>query len=403
MEEQSGKVVSPTHQVIAAHGAGTDLPSSSSVSLEDNDAKKGNMKDASLAENEHFEDVQLRRLHMDRDDLVNNEVQNTDISAGILGKLISQRVGGTPYFEVGIEGDSVLAPLDLGAEATIITKDLFDSLKMKNPNLQLISQCAKLYNASNGTIKNHGRCWLTMKFGYQVLEHPVYVCDINTPLLVGADVLWRLSCVIDLVDGVLRSGIKDVVPFSDNWGGVNSVQVLPQVCDVEVYESVVVPRFTEAQRVMIKLAKGQDIGGKDGTVEASKAMLELGLEILPCIVPTNRFWAWIYVRNCQPRDITLNRYKRIGKVVALDAHAFDTGVIVVGDKLREDKEASDSIESTVVPNWLRHGDGTFMVRRVCDSRGVPAISEQVESCEVVMSLSKTLTLVKEQSQIWSVR
>ena len=71
---------------------------------------------------------------------------------------------------------------------------------------------------------------------------------------------------------------------------MNTVQVVPQVCDVEVLETVTIPKLTEAQRVQIKLAKNQDINEKDGTIEASRAILDMGLEIIDCVVSTSKQW-----------------------------------------------------------------------------------------------------------------
>ena len=89
------------------------------------------------------------------------------------------------------------------------------------------------------------------------------------------------------------------------------------------------------------------------------------------------------MRNIQPKDITLHKLKRIGKVVAVEAHSFETNVLVVGDRLKSelkhpynDKQPE---EESTTPSWMGHG-GIFKINRVCDSFGVPMVSENIESC-----------------------
>ena len=88
---------------------------------------------------------------------------------------------------------------------------------------------------------------------------------------------------------------------------------MPQVCEIEVAETVVITKFTEAQQVQMELAKNQSIGNRDGTVQATQALTDLGLQILDCVVPTCMPWFWVYVRNVQPKNVNLNKFKRIGK------------------------------------------------------------------------------------------
>ena len=216
----------------------------------------------------------------------------------ILGALVFKNGAKSPHFEVEAEaGIKCIAPLDLGADATLISNDFFCTLRESNPKMEIIPNCAKLYDVGGGNVKTLGRCWVNLKFGHVRVRHPVYVCDIQAQLLVGADLLWRMGCLVDLVGGYLRSGRKEVVEFDRNWRGIQTVQVVPEACQVEVVETVTIPKFTDAQRVCIKLVKNQDIGGKEGTVNATESLKKLGLEMLDCLIPTDRRWAWVYVRN----------------------------------------------------------------------------------------------------------
>ena len=353
-----------------------------------NDVEKVKLEALSTDE-EQEKTLSTRSLHVvdsDKIDMLNMEGSKTVPSndSDVLGELIVHREGGSPHFKVKIEGDiEIVAPLDLGAEATIVTRELLQEMVLKHPEIKLIPGCARLYNASNGQVKTHGRCWLNLTFGKHTLCHPMYVCDINTPLLIGSDVLWRLSSVIDMVNGVLRSGLDNIVPFHSEWKGVKSVQVVPQVCDVEVAETTLVPKFTDAQRIRVRMAKNQDIGDRDGTIQVAQAIVDLGLQVLDCVVPTCRQWFWVYVRNAQARDVTLNKFKKLGKVVALDTPAFEADIIVVGDKLIKEEQSNDETQEDVatVKHWMRQGEN-FMVRRIQGIHGDPVSSEEVASCVV---------------------
>ena len=339
--------------------------------------------DERLPETSHTRSLQVELSEEDINPMQEGSENNDCVSDDILGALIFPREGGCPHFTVTIETSiDVNAVLDLGAEATVITKELFEQLLLNNPNLQLIDGCAKMYNASNGRVKIYGRCWLNLKFGTRVIRHPVYVCDISSPMLIGADVLWRLSCVIDLFNGVLRSCTKEVTPFAQEWKGVNTVQVTPQVCDVEILETVTVPKLTDAQRIKMRVARNQDVDGKDGTVHASASLIALGLEVIDCIVSTRRPWFWIYVRNVQHKDIVLQKGKRIGKVIALDAPTFDTSILVIGDKFQQEKSSELSPDdSDHTPEWLKVNNttGTFHIKRL-EFQDRPLRSEEIDCC-----------------------
>ena len=74
--------------------------------------------------------------------------------------------GSAPYFDVVIQTDELIsAPLDLGADATIMSKEFYDSLKEKLEELELIPHCAKLYDVNGGNVRTFGRCWLDLRFG----------------------------------------------------------------------------------------------------------------------------------------------------------------------------------------------------------------------------------------------
>jgi len=92
------------------------------------DAEEGDTDGASSVEGEHTEGVQTRSRSVDKDDVAGPEVQcmadNAD--ARVLENVVSEKVGGTPYFKVGTEWEKVLPPSDLNAKAGITRRDLFD-------------------------------------------------------------------------------------------------------------------------------------------------------------------------------------------------------------------------------------------------------------------------------------
>ena len=204
-----------------------------------------------------------------------------------LGDLVTKGIATSPHFEVEIE-DTLRhwAVLDLGADASIVSVALFEKIKGANPHIQLVENCAKLWDVSGNGLKVRGRSWIKFKLGDVEITHPVYVCESNTPLLVGADILWRIGGFIDLVNGVLWSGLSKPAPFPDDWKGIHTVQMVPQLCHLEVTDSVYVPPFTDAQRVRVKVAKSQDIGGKDATIKASSKNVEMGLDVV------KKIWTW---------------------------------------------------------------------------------------------------------------
>ena len=302
--------------------------------------------------------------------------QSIEENGNILGPLILPKGRNTtPHFEVEfMSGVKRVVPLDLGADSSLISSDFFNKLKESNPEMRIIPDCARLYDVSGKRVQSEGRCWLKIKFGHVQLQHPVYVCEINADVLIGADVLWRIGSLVDLVNGVLRSGIKEPIEFQSDWRGIQTVQLVPDACQVEVVETTIVPKFTDAQRVCIKLAKNQDIGGREGVVQASRGLEEMGLELLDCLIPTERRWAWVYVRNRTGKDITLAKSKRIGHVIAKDAPAFETNIPVLGDLEGLSLGTSDSSVGS------KEKESFFSIRRVLGPNGVPLSDDDIVKC-----------------------
>ena len=297
-----------------------------------------------------------------------------------LGPLVVKDSSSSPYFEVIVNSTSTqLAPLDLGADVSLISAEFYEELKSSNPEMRLIENCAKLWTVGGGGLKVYGRCWVSLKFGQVELTHPVYVCKTSIPLLVGADVLWRLGCLVDLVNGVLWSGYSEPTPFTDSWKGVRTVQTTPQMCDLEVVEAVVVPSFTEAQRVLVKLCKGQDIGEKDATVLASERLRAMGLEILDCVISTKKRWSWVFVRNATGQDVFLPKYKRIGFALAIDSPSFSADISVLGDIAGP--SARDQASYGMGFPRTEADRGQFSIRRVEGPNGVPLGREDVVECK----------------------
>ena len=76
-----------------------------------------------------------------------------------LGPLVVKGSATSPHFQVEVENSfQQLAPLDLGADASVMSLDFYEQIRDKFPHTQLISNCAKLWNVSGGSLKVHGRC-----------------------------------------------------------------------------------------------------------------------------------------------------------------------------------------------------------------------------------------------------
>ena len=151
-----------------------------------------------------------------------------------LGPLVVKDNASSPNFEVEVNWNRTqLAPLDSGADVSLISLEFYDELKGCNPDMRLIESHAKLLTVGRGGLKVYGRCWISLRFGQVELTHPVYVCKTDIPLLVGADVLWRLGSLVDLVNGVLWSGHIEPAPFTDDSERNHSVLVSHEENDVE--------------------------------------------------------------------------------------------------------------------------------------------------------------------------
>ena len=57
----------------------------------------------------------------------------------------------------------------------------------------------------------------------------------------------------------------------------------------------------------MKLARGQDIGGRDATVKASEKLTDVGLDVVDCIISTAKRWVWFYVRNHTAKEVVIPR------------------------------------------------------------------------------------------------
>ncbi|VDI74776.1 Hypothetical predicted protein [Mytilus galloprovincialis] len=159
---------------------------------------------------------------------------------------ISQLTGGTMYrVPVVVQGHRVAAVVDTAAQVTLISEEMYKSLKEPPPILkEVVMNTAGKGLQMNGFVAGP----FYIKLGNQEFTWDIYVAPIGDQMLLGIDFLRKQGISLDLHRNQL-SIHGEVIQMS--WGQASS---LPQTTEVRAGKNHTVPA-NSVQRVMGVLAK----------------------------------------------------------------------------------------------------------------------------------------------------
>ena len=102
------------------------------------------------------------------------------------------------HFKIKIEGIETKALTDTGTNMTIISKQFFDKIKNKTPNINIEKIEITARNASGDVIKNHGRAMLEWKIDRFKGATPFFVMDIEKDIILGLEFMQKHQVNLDI-------------------------------------------------------------------------------------------------------------------------------------------------------------------------------------------------------------
>ena len=119
-----------------------------------------------------------------------------------MAQIISDPKIGRLKVEVEVQGRKAEALVDTGAQVSVLSQGLFDSLTFK-PTVN--QACCQLGLASSqGSMVGKLCEAVNIKVGSSCMEHPFYVAEIASEVILGMDFLGRIKAHIDCSQGVVK-------------------------------------------------------------------------------------------------------------------------------------------------------------------------------------------------------
>ncbi|VDI75819.1 Hypothetical predicted protein, partial [Mytilus galloprovincialis] len=142
------------------------------------------------------------------------------------------RSGSVFRVPVKVQGQSLFAVVDTAAEVTLISEEVYKSLKVVPPVLkEVIMHTAGRGMQMNGFIVGPTE----IQLGARVMEANIYVAPISDDMLLGFDLLREEGVALDMLEGHLKIG-DEVIPMTS--GAVGQV---PREANVLLDKTVTVP------------------------------------------------------------------------------------------------------------------------------------------------------------------
>ncbi|CAC5376396.1 unnamed protein product [Mytilus coruscus] len=142
------------------------------------------------------------------------------------------RSGSVFRVPVKVQGQSLFAVVDTAAEVTLISEEVYKSLKAVPPVLkEVIMHTAGRGMQINGFIVGPTE----IQLGARVMEANIYVAPISDDMLLGFDLLRERGVALDMLERHLKIG-DEVIPMTSGAGGQ-----VPREANVVLDRTVTVP------------------------------------------------------------------------------------------------------------------------------------------------------------------
>ncbi|KAM9319541.1 LOW QUALITY PROTEIN: uncharacterized protein PAF06_003919 [Gastrophryne carolinensis] len=105
--------------------------------------------------------------------------------------------------------------IDTGSQATILSFNYFQQIvdrTEKKPKLKAFD--GSLISVGGDTLQVKGTAWLKFTIGKKIIRHPTIIVDIpNDKLIIGVDILKRLSSIIDFINEAIWTQVKAPIAY----------------------------------------------------------------------------------------------------------------------------------------------------------------------------------------------
>lgn len=187
---------------------------------------------------------------------------------------------------------------DTGSNVTILRKQLFDELPLVEKT-RLIPINMSLTTATGDTAPFYGKIPTHISVGSQILDHVVYLADINSDGILGMDFFKSNKCQIDVGRNSLKLNGEEIPCCHKEESTIFTS------CRVQVSEHTVIPPETEV--IMLGKAIGS-IAGTIGIVEPNANFSQRsGLLIGKSLVDVRNGYIPIRVANLEKKPCTVYR------------------------------------------------------------------------------------------------
>ena len=203
---------------------------------------------------------------------------------------------------------------DTGADVSIINKDLFEQIK-KNGKVINLGTTSSLTSASSDKIKTLGRVRLELDVLGQKVKNPIYVCEnLNQKAIMGVDLMKKLNLSFNFkkqefhIDQISQGTKTDISPFL-----------------LVTKSSEMIPALTA---LPLRL-QGENSNGQRPPLNCL-AVAQIKNKEFPCLYaheglvkPNKLGEITVWVKNCHPFDINLQRNEEIGFLEFVDRNLID--------------------------------------------------------------------------------
>ncbi|KAM9326852.1 LOW QUALITY PROTEIN: uncharacterized protein PAF06_003088 [Gastrophryne carolinensis] len=105
--------------------------------------------------------------------------------------------------------------IDTGSQATILSFNYFQQIvdrTEKKPKLKAFD--GSLISVGGDALQVKGTAWLKFTIGKKIIRHPTIIVDIpNDKLIIGVDILKRLSSIIDFINEAIWTQVKAPIAY----------------------------------------------------------------------------------------------------------------------------------------------------------------------------------------------
>lgn len=228
------------------------------------------------------------------------------------------------------------AQLALRSEKTSISQELYEGLCLQRPPPFFVQHSHRLLPAdpSQPLLKAVGVCAINLQIRNRAVKHLISVVPhLQTPCLVGADLLVRLGVQLDTINQILWSQ-ADPGNMLQSWrpDRMKSGQTVPHACQVAAENDVTIFPRTAGTPICLVIMKGQKIPGLQAFFQPLPIFTRLNLRVCgtPLLELDNRS-TYLLVQNPTYAPIFVKTRQPLGMLIDRSFHDFELTVPVVGE------------------------------------------------------------------------